>query len=56
MAHKHIQRQFQLGHSTLERWFHECYELENRKVSDRLCPTVLGIDGMSPINGNEAWG
>lgn len=44
MAHKHIQRQFQLGHSTLERWFHECYELENRKVSDRLCPTVLGID------------
>ena len=44
MAHKHIQNQFQLGHSTLERWFRECYELESRKVSDRLCPTVLGID------------
>lgn len=44
MAHKHIRDQFQLGHSTLERWFHECYDLESRKVSDRLCPTVLGID------------
>ena len=27
----------------MERWFRECYELESRKVSDRLCP-VLGID------------
>lgn len=44
MAHKDIQRQFQLGHSTLERWFHECYDLENRKLSGQLCPTVLGID------------
>ena len=44
MTHKHIQDQFQLDHSTLERWFHECYDLENRKVSNRLCPTVLGID------------
>ena len=44
MSHSCIQAQFQMGHSTLERWFHEGYQLENQKISDRLCPVILGID------------
>lgn len=33
-----------LGKATIERWYHQCYLLENKEFSDQTCPQVLGID------------
>jgi transposase len=33
-----------IGSATVERWFHEYLELEEKTFSSQLCPTVLGID------------
>ena len=35
---------FKIGKATIERWYHSQYWLENQELSNRSCPSVLGID------------
>jgi transposase len=37
-------RRYRMSGSTVERWFHECYERDDRELRQRDCPQVLGID------------
>jgi transposase len=39
-----LSKQLKLGKATVERWYHSCYLLENKELSDQVCPQVLGID------------
>lgn len=44
ISQHHLHRTRKIGSATVERWFHDHLELEERKFSNRVCPTVLGID------------
>lgn len=41
---KCLANDLKMGSATAERWYHQCYQLEDRKASNRHCPRVLGID------------
>ena len=44
VCQKDIATDFACGESTVERYYHELYDRENKKILKRMCPTVLGID------------
>ena len=44
VSQKDLSQQFERGKATIERWYHRRYQIENREQSNKLCPTVLGID------------
>ena len=44
ISQKSLAQHFKLGKATIERWYHRLYLLQNQKLSNRACPTVLGID------------
>ena len=39
-----LRRNCRIGTATVERWFHDHLELQERKFSGRECPEELGID------------
>ena len=41
---KELAQLFGLSQSTIERYLHEFFDLQNRELSSRKCPKVLGID------------
>ncbi len=49
VSQKSLSRDFKLGKATIERWYHQIYIMENRELSYRLCPQILGIDEHSFI-------
>lgn len=44
ISQKALARDFKLGKSTVERWYHEYYVHLNQHLKQRSCPSVLGID------------
>ena len=44
ISQKQLKENRKIGSATIERWFHDMLELEERKFSNRVCPRVLGID------------
>lgn len=44
VSQQSLARNFKLGKATIERWYHQCYLLENQETIKRSCPPVLGID------------
>ena len=44
MSQKDLSRDLKLGKSTVERWYHYGYELCHKKILNRSCPRVLGLD------------
>ena len=44
MSQKDLSQQFERGKATIERWYHRRYQIENKEPSNKLCPTVHGID------------
>jgi transposase len=44
MSQKDLARDLKLGKSTVERWYHYGYELRHKKILNRSCPRVLGLD------------
>lgn len=44
ISQQQLHRTRKIGSATVERWFHDHLELEERKFSNRSCPVVLGID------------
>jgi transposase len=44
ISQKRLSESFKLGKATIERWYHKFYVLENQKLNQSVCPTVLGID------------
>jgi len=39
-----LSHQLKLGKATIERWYHQQYQLAHREIEQKHCPTVLGID------------
>ena len=44
ISRKDLARLVGFSTASIERCYHERYEIENREFADRLCPRVLGID------------
>ena len=44
ISQKQIKENRQIGSATIERWFHDLLQIKERKLSNRECPRVLGID------------
>jgi transposase len=44
ISRKDLARLMGFSTASIERCYHERYEIENREFKDRLCPRVLGID------------
>jgi transposase len=44
ISQQQLRRSRHIGSATVERWFHDHLELEEKKFANRMCPTVLGID------------
>jgi transposase len=44
VSQKDLACNFKMGKATIERWYHNEYLLEYKKIDNRKCPTVLGID------------
>jgi transposase len=44
VSQKDLSRDLKLGKSTVERWYHYGYELRHKKILNRSCPRVLGLD------------
>ena len=44
ISQQQLRRSRQIGSATVERWFHDQLEAKERMFSNRMCPTVLGID------------
>lgn len=44
ISQKDLSQSFRLGKATIERWYHNHYQLEEKEILNASCPTVLGID------------
>lgn len=44
ISQKSLAKDFKLGESTIERWYHECYRKLDKELQKKICPQVLGID------------
>ncbi|MAS86954.1 MAG: ISL3 family transposase [Micavibrio sp.] len=44
VCQRDLGKQHKISTSTVERWFHDYYYLENQKIKSRMCPRILGID------------
>lgn len=44
MSQKSLSRHYHTGKSTIERWYHYGYERQQKRITQPLCPRVLGID------------
>ena len=44
VSQKEIAAYFRLGAATVERWYHQGYQLQNQYIKHRHWPTVLGLD------------
>lgn len=44
ISQQQLHRSRGIGSATVERWFHDHLELKEKMFSNRMCPTVLGID------------
>jgi transposase len=44
ISQQQLRRRRHIGSATVERWFHDQLEAKERMFSNRMCPTVLGID------------
>lgn len=44
ISQKDLSKRFKQGKATIERWYHNQYELANKKRTNILCPRMLGID------------
>lgn len=44
ISQQSLARNFKLGKSTVERWYHQSYLLESKETLNNPCPQVLGID------------
>jgi transposase len=44
ISRKDLAKLIGFSSSTIERYYHERYQLENSKLNQRMCPRVLGID------------
>ncbi len=44
VSQKSLSRDFKMGKATIERWYHQQYLLTYKKIENKNCPTVLGID------------
>jgi transposase len=44
ISQKDLSKNFKVSTTTIERWFHRCYEREYQEFRHYRCPSVLGID------------
>lgn len=44
VSQKDLARHYHTGKSTIERWYHNGYERQEKRITLPLCPRVLGID------------
>lgn len=44
VSQQSLSKNFHIGKATIERWYHKYYMLELKEQTQRLCPSVLGID------------
>lgn len=44
ISQQDLARTFKIGKATIERWYHQRYQIENSERDNIPCPTVLGID------------
>lgn len=44
ISQKSLAKDFKLGESTIERWYHECYRKLDKELQKKICPKVLGVD------------
>lgn len=44
ISQKQLKENRNIGSATIERWFHDLLSIKERKLSNRECPRVLGID------------
>lgn len=44
ISQQRLRQTRKIGSATVERWFHDHLELKEKMFSNRMCPTVLGID------------
>lgn len=44
ISQKDLSKNFKVGKTTIERWYHRCYEREHQEYKNYRCPSVLGID------------